>query len=580
MTPEDVEALLQAPVPSEDGEARSDRRTQLLREVLETLREKWSSEKQSLAPYVEKLAVGSRDDENRERVVKEGGISTIMGFIAMPDLLPYAVAVLYNLMLDYAPAQLEASNLKLSSRLVDLISGPDPSAFQPHLDLVCRILKLLISQEPEPANANPDTPLTLLNLSLDPTVAQDPEDLLSLVSASQDYLSHAPLQAPFIASGGIPAFLTIFEKLHGDAYDPEAFEDPDTSNQVKILRKVLINAIADLTDNPSFASTHPVGSPIFSSLRAWLDSPITSLQAAACLSLGNLSRSDEASLAFVAEHDMHTPLIAALAGTTDTLLLHSALSFLKNLAIPPHNKAILGPPLLAPSVLPRIWGLETLPQVQLASASLTRLLLVGNPSNAQILTSPIPPSTSESHLNGLVSLFERTDDPAKMEAARAILATLRTLASTPDPEALEAHSPYSFEENKAGIASAVTHLLTQTRFPPVRSEALFVLGLLATRSPASVPAVLHLVSSADVLGVFRAAIAGSLPEAEEEPNPLAVSEPRDPKGKEGGVRADRENCLVIVARLVKYLEAESDGGQKGELEDLLREGGVALGKED
>ncbi|MBE3044403.1 hypothetical protein IMZ48_17915 [Candidatus Bathyarchaeota archaeon] len=61
MTPGDVEALFQAQLSSE-GEALTLERTELLRDVCGTLREK-KAEGQGLEAYVEKLANGSRDGE-------------------------------------------------------------------------------------------------------------------------------------------------------------------------------------------------------------------------------------------------------------------------------------------------------------------------------------------------------------------------------------------------------------------------------------------------------------------------------------------------------------------------------------
>ena len=59
MTPGDVEALFQSQL-SSDGEALTQERTELLRDVCGTLRE---TERQGLEAYVEKLANGSRDRE-------------------------------------------------------------------------------------------------------------------------------------------------------------------------------------------------------------------------------------------------------------------------------------------------------------------------------------------------------------------------------------------------------------------------------------------------------------------------------------------------------------------------------------
>lgn len=269
------------------------------------------------------------------------------------------------------------------------------------------------------------------------------------------------------------------------------------------------------------------------------------------------------------ERSLHVPLVKALEGAEESLLLHSALSFLRNLAIPPKNRGVLGPLLLRECVLPRIWALETLPQVHLAAASLTRLLVVGNTDNVGILLTPSETEPHRTYLHGVMDLFDKTDDPAKMEAARAVLATLRTLATAdPGPGSLDAERAY---RDHPGLEGPVAHLLTQEKFPPLRSETFFVLGLLTSRSPASIPMILGLLSQTEVLEVVRGGIRGSLPEAREE-NPLEVA-PRDPK--EGAQRADRENCLVVVSGVRGEV---GDGKLYEELGELMKEGEDALGK--
>ena len=62
MTPEDVEALFQKQLSSQD-EALVQKRTELLQGVEETLKEKKTSGDSDAELYVEKLANGSRDRE-------------------------------------------------------------------------------------------------------------------------------------------------------------------------------------------------------------------------------------------------------------------------------------------------------------------------------------------------------------------------------------------------------------------------------------------------------------------------------------------------------------------------------------
>lgn len=55
-------------------------------------------------PWAE-LSADDSLDENRARVVQAGTIMTLMSFLSDSDLLPYALAVIYNNMVDYGKGQ-------------------------------------------------------------------------------------------------------------------------------------------------------------------------------------------------------------------------------------------------------------------------------------------------------------------------------------------------------------------------------------------------------------------------------------------------------------------------------------------
>ncbi|PKS10971.1 hypothetical protein jhhlp_002730 [Lomentospora prolificans] len=405
MTPDDVEAVLQGRDGGVAGHqtppADEQQRVKFLQDVLADLEKAWGSRDPIIKTYAEKLAVGSRIeqwrlplgesgildffigvlaepdtpddlalqclrlignscadtgmteqlsrrnfsltmslDENRDRVVKADAIPNIIHFASNTTLRPFSIAVLYNVMVDYDPAQLQASNSKVSSKLIDLFSGPDLEDVQPSIDLICKILNLVATKEYETANADPKTPAVLLSLATNPET-EEPEDFLSLVSVAQEYLTHAPLQTAFITAGSIPLFLSVFEAAHSSRFDPETLDDPALSNRVSIVRKVLINALSDITDNPAFAQTHPISSPVFTQLGDWLNTSNPALQSAACLALGNLARDDDSTLSLIATYTIHTALIKILAdpSNTNALLIHSALGFLKNLAPPATSSA-------------------------------------------------------------------------------------------------------------------------------------------------------------------------------------------------------------------------------------------------
>lgn len=430
----------------------------------------------------------------------------------------------------------------------------------------------------------------------------------------------------------MPLFLSAFEIAHSSRFDAPTLDDTKLSNQAAIVRKILINALSDITDNPAFAQTHPISSPIFRQLGDWLNAANPALQSAACLALGNLARDDDSALSLVSSYTVHMPVAKLLAdpSNTNTLLIHSALGFLKNLAIPPQNKRVLGPSLFAPSVLPRIWAMETLPQVHLAAASLARMLLVNAPENVEILCSPLStahkepttdpspasadpsaadavavaaaaPTPALTNLHNLLALFRRTDDPAKMEAARAVLRVVRSPLAASSRSLYDAH---------LDIPDAVSHLLVQTRWPPLRSETITALAQ-ASRTEAALPMLRRLFSKDDAFAVLRDAIKGTLPEAAADSNDSealaaevmqagaeqaaadagVAQPPPAAKAANGSKRADQENSLIIAWNLIQGAKSEvlneaavevaetQPLRQISEFEDLVNKAGSLLSSE-
>ena len=271
------------------------------------------------------------------------------------------------------------------------------------------------------------------------------------------YLSHEQFQTNFLESGCFELLIEAFS----DSYSrfDIANTDPEDAGQLKQIWTGFVKAFADISALPSFPLRHPVGSPVIQRLINWLSGPpsYTHLQTAACLCLGNVARSDDASIAIV--KDVFPPLLTILTkagpslsttspptSTPPSQLLHAVLSFLKNLAIPPANKPLLGTLLSPPqSVLPHLWSAtDAQPQTQFAAVSLTRLLLTGCPANVRLACAPLSadpasPARDRSNLHLLMALRARADaEPTKLEAARAVAAVCRALHSTPVSQVLPA----------------------------------------------------------------------------------------------------------------------------------------------
>jgi hypothetical protein len=373
-------------------------------------------------------------------------------------------------------------------------------------------------QDSEKMLADPATPSYLLELATKPSSPVEVDDFHGLVSVALAYLAEEKFQEELVQLGAVPTLLKAFS----DAYTRFDIDqlDPEEATDLKQLRLGFVQALADVSALNSFTSMYPLNSVVVQTFQTWLRSGggFTSLETAACLCLGNLSRSDDSSVYLVQEVQLHLPLIALLTkpypdAPMPGQLLHAILSFLKNLAIPAANKPILGILLDAPAnILPRLWSsTDTQPQIQFAAVSLTRLLLVTCPPNVKRVCAPLSPDPSSpaserSNLHVLAALFDRVDaEPTKLEAARAVAAVCRVLHSAPvlpllptdwatedgvaspppppgplpEPSSPGGARRARFYNAHLDIADALTYLVEQKRYPALRSETFFVFALMS-----------------------------------------------------------------------------------------------------
>ena len=565
------------------------------------------------------------------------------------------------------------------------------------IGLICKVLALLITQEPEARTGSPETPRILLSIATDQEHPVEVEDFGALTSVALAYLTHETFQTGFLAS--VPLLLEAFSMSH-TVFDPSDTDDPDAAAQLKQVRSAFVPVLADISalagfiaaPTPGAAQAQLLEHPVLKTLQGWLRGPPenATLQSAACLALGNVARSDATCETLVGGAAIHEPLIELLArctggGTTTATttsptnpqLTHAVISFLKNLAIPAANKPALGR-LLEPGLLPKLWSTwgDTQPQSQFAAVSLGRLLLVGCPPNVRRLCTPLArdpdasDDTPRTSLHVLLGLFDRSDtEPTKTEVARAVSNVCRTLHSTPAESVLSeqweeapASTSSSSEKHDSATQEASNHttsvtsttteenpfpaeirrahfyaahhpslptvlclLLTQARFPALRSEAWFVLALTSRRSPSGARVARQAL---DPVGACRAlveAVTGRRDISDGDNLLLAASssgdaddtvedvlsnstggagaqqqqqvatvggvsigmeglglgqglgdlQPRqvDPAARAGMARVDRENALCLVAELVRDGASELDQARKDIYERLLVTGG-------
>jgi hypothetical protein len=412
--------------------------------------------------------------------------------------------------------------------------------------------------------------------------------------------------------------------------------DEEEAADLKQIWAAKVQIFADISASAYFASL-PLDSPLVERLVTWLgrsNAPYPHLQTAACLSLGNLARSDVASTALL--KTVYNPISAMLTSATPptSQLLHANLSFIKNLSIPTANKPVLGGLLLEPvdgsSVLSRLWtSTETQPQTQFAAISLTRLLVAGCPANVNRLCSPLtsdpfsPNQQAKTNLHLLLSTTSRSDaEPTKLEGARTAAAVCKALHTISSPHAAPSDPPllswasgtndddynkttYQARErfytaHEVGISNCLGVLLTQSRFPALRSEALFTMALMS-RSRDGAKLVCRALEPAEVSAALVEAVTGrsatavadgpSCQNGEGSGNRQAAVvggrelnvieglglEPQqaspDPAQAASVAKIDRENGLVLVAELLRQDDGVLPPSRRGVLEDMLKAGG-------
>ena len=391
----------------------------------------------------------------------------------------------------------------------------------------------------------------------------DLDDRISLVNGAVAHLKHERFQKHLITENLLEIPLALIARSYSAQPSSSAplsvtnltptVHDPEDEVQLTSMRGLLIQSLSDVSALPEFAASFPLDSPLIGSLIAWLFVPQVQLQTCACIILGNLARSDAVCQEIVQERDIHTPLIAKLRQSTDTQVLHSTMGFLRNLALPLENKDELGEAEIIPAVS-RFWD-GTVPQLRFGAVSLTRQVINYSLTNIERLLAPLSPDPESpaherTYLSLLLLLFEKSDDvPTNVEIARIVAAICRGLnspgaASDPESQVEILHRFYSFHPN---VARPLSMMVSQSRWPVIRSEGWFALALMA-RSREGSAAVSDALQQVEVFGPLVETVMGRVtPEDERE------GAERDPESEQQKLMKakDRDNARVLVGELLK-----------------------------
>lgn len=428
------------------------------------------------------------------------------------------------------------------------------------------------------ANQSPDYSLrVLLETSLEPEV--EVEDLVSLMNAIAIHLKLERFQKLLIEQNlaTIPLVMMIRSFAPQTASSNSLsivdlsplVRDPEEEEQLSSVRSALIRALSDVSAIPEFGAKYPADSQLVNSLILWLSASRAQFQICSSIMLGNLARSDTVCHIMVHDLRVHEILAATVKGSSDIQVLHAALGFLRNLALPLRNKFLLGEAQII-EVVSRFWSMDFNPQLQHSAVSLVRQLLNSSLVNVQrLLTSlssdPDSPAHEKTYLSLLLSLFETTDQvPTRVEIARAMAAIWRCL-NISDPSLAPTvfndllHRLFSMH---ADIARPLAMMVTQARWPVVRSEGWFALALMA-RSQQGSAAVNAILQEVEVFGALVETLTGrpiaggteevgTGAEADIGTPPVEPGETEASSAQETEIRArNRENAMVLINELLK-----------------------------
>ncbi|KAI9887942.1 MAG: hypothetical protein M1823_000199 [Watsoniomyces obsoletus] len=544
-------------------------------------------------------------DQNRQLAVESNGVEGIVPTLRDPQLAPVALAVIYNICVDYPPAQRRALDNGILSILIEVLEGQKLQYENSVVVSTCRLMQLLVDSL-QATEQSPDNILkTLLQAASVPAVPEVEFDaFIAFVDLTVTLLANDHFQKMLIQERLLETFLTVLVDSYSRfptsgssgpicidrSVDSSEYISPDDAKTLTRTRDRVIEVLSNVSALDQFVSVFSPSfdCPLFGALCFWLSVPQTQLQISACLMLGNLARTDEICRTMVTQKKLHEPLIRILRESQEAQLLHAAAGFLKNLTHLQANKVVIGEASLLEAAS-RLWSMDVLPQMQYAGAMLARQAVSGCYENIQRLLMPLSldpdsPAHSRTYLSLLLHLCHQTDQAGiKTEVARTITAILRVLhSSTVRFEDLDEMRGRLYGCHET-LARPLAYLARQTERSVVRSESWFAFALMA-RNREGAALVDDVVTEVEVFRVLVEIITDKkvtggevLPNesGEEETGTSmfaqSILSPTVHPNRQSseGKRIDRENGLVLISQLLANRAHEMPEMRRQAFRDLL-----------
>ncbi|KAI5794288.1 armadillo-type protein [Peziza echinospora] len=463
----------------------------------------------------------AEQDVNREILIsRPNGLKAFIVAITNIDLIDYAIPVLFNVIVNYEPAQKKAIEDGAGDALFQLLNQVDVVAEDvedgtqvTQAEHLLKLADIFATHDSFKEGLDPSSLAALLRYTLSPKL-QDLDLYSYLLTIITHLLGNVKFQRYLINTTSVKVLLDVLE----DSYSRFSKDDsPETAKILTHLRKALIATLSDVSSNPAFPEKYPLEtSSLLKKLHAWLSTPEVApdsgnkrayllseaLQTSACIMLGNLATSDTACRTLVQTHRIHIPIIKIMGQKSkDAGTVYSAVGMLRNLVLPLENKPIVGSPDSGIwDALETRWehalegGIEK--QVPYTVSGLGRVLVRGCQENVlqllQKTKKPLPDSGDKitTRLSVLLRMWAKLDElPIKTEIARTVSELLRAIAKwkvTGDDyeEVSEVMRQVFNVEGKYAeyerLVPVVVSLVAQNKWPAMRSEGLFVFGLLCS----------------------------------------------------------------------------------------------------
>ncbi|KNG80814.1 GTP-binding protein [Aspergillus nomiae NRRL 13137] len=493
-------------------------------------------------------------DENRTIVVKGNYISAIIQHLLNPELIQIVIPVIYNICIDFEPAQSQLAASKIVYIFLKLLREDSFKEHETLLDFVYELIELTTEQE-QGIELSPDETISLLiDLAVHKGIAHTAARFSCIVTCSMAYLDNKRFQNLCITRYMVADVLSMLSKSL--SFDAER----SSTDDIQVLAQVQLRinqTLAEISGASLFAEYYPLGSDLSGILRSWLQRTEDQLQICSCVMLGNLARSDEICQAMVRDLSIHRDLISIVKSDARGPVLHAALGFLKNLAIAGDNRLHLGQAGIIPAVS-HLWEYETLPQVQFAATSIVRQVIIASFENVSQLLDISPEDEHHStYLSQLLSLFNKTDStPIRTEIGRIIASICRTLIpkSREQNEKADATLKHLFSIHE-GIAFPIGAMISQSQWPVVRSEGWFALALMASSQSGSAAAV----DCIEKMGLFPTL----------EQNLTAESLGSMDEADKLQLIKDRDNIIVLIQEILKQDPIQLSESAKSTLQGLM-----------